>query len=237
MNISLTFIFLIFFNFLLLTSCRVFQIDETQFDDTEGLIDLKSPCNDDNQINNTNNVYLYEINKKSNNLSVTSWVKMKVLPGCLYKQTKIKFEYFENEGFLQIDSSSNYEITSCVENKKSLWIHPPRSFEKYMELTAFPEIKSLENKRKTWKSGLLIGSGYEELDGLYVKSVYTFDGEKKVKFDNDSLLVSVYTAISTSKLGKTYSSFLFSNKVGFLEMKHNILDSIFIAISLRKIEL
>lgn len=46
---------------------------------------------------------------------------LKILPGCFFDQTKVKYEYVMN------DSVFHWEVTGLVEDKKSVWIHPPRS--------------------------------------------------------------------------------------------------------------
>ena len=213
------------------TSCGlIFNYDSIDFEDTENRKDIISLYNEDNIIYNTNNSFVYEIIKDSINKTKTiNYVVLKIIPGSLFKQTKVKYKYFKSLSNLIKDSSFFWELTGLIENNKNIWIHPPRSQYYELEFTAFPEIifNKDDNKIKTkWKSTTYTGPEWDKYKNISITSNYNLDSDTILNFENTNYLSQKIIAYSTSKFGNIKSEFYFSNLIGFIQLNYFFKDEI-----------
>ncbi len=211
------------------TSCGLmFNFDPIDFEDTEDRKDIISLYNEDNIIYKTNSSFVYEIIKDSIKKTTTNnYIVLKVIPGSLFKQTKIKYKYFNSFSNLIKDSSYFWELTGLIENNKSVWIHPPRSQNYELEFTAFPEIKIKkdENKIQTkWKSITYTGPEWDNFKNISIVSKYNLVSDTILNFENTKYLCQKIIAFSTSKFGIIKSEFYFSNLIGFVQLNYFFQD-------------
>ncbi len=142
---------------------------------------------------------------------VDLFLKLKVLPGCFYDQTMIKYEYSAG------DSIYNFEITGLVENRKKVWIHPPRSLIAEIEFSPFHEFRV---GKRNWSSRLLYfnnrNPNISDRSMIWLKSTYHIDKDTIFTLHDESF-VCRKIAICTKYRGKVYfSSMLFSESIGFV---------------------
>jgi hypothetical protein len=218
-----------FFILVSATSCSLlFNYDPIDFEDTENRKDIISLYNEDNFIYKTNRSFVYEIIKDSiSKTKISNYIELKIIPGSLFKQTKIKYKFFNSLSNLTKDSSFFWELTGLIENNKNIWIHPPRSQYYELEFTAFPEIiiKKDNNKIKTkWKSTTYTGSEWGLHKNISITSKYNFDTDTILNFENINYVCQKIIAISTSKFGNTKSEFYFSNLIGFVQLNYFFKD-------------
>ena len=205
-----------------LTSCNLLlNIDTADFNDTEGQYEVPSKYNDDNVIYKTNSEFVYQVDIKSSLKDTSYFIGLKVIPGSLFDQSKIKYKYYSNKNQLEKDSCNFWELTGLIENNKLIWLHPPRSEMKELELSAFPEIQKNEGIiKKTWKSKINTGSDWEEYKNTNITSIYNYEKDTTLIFNSNKYDCSRIKAISTSKFGLVTTMYYFSNKIGFLNLNY-----------------
>jgi len=205
-----------------LTSCNLLlNIDTADFNDTEGQYEVLSKYNDDNVIYKTNSEFVYQVDIKSPLKDTSYFIVLKVIPGSLFDQSKIKYKYYSNKNQLEKDSCNFWELTGLIENNKLIWLHPPRSKMKELELSAFPEIQKNEGIiKKTWKSKIHTGSDWEEYKNTSITSIYNYEKDTTLIFNSNKYDCFRIKAISTSKFGLVTTMYYFSNKIGFLNLNY-----------------
>ncbi len=205
-----------------LTSCNLLlNIDTADFNDTEGQYEVLSKYNDDNVIYKTNSEFVYQVDIKSPLNDTSYFIVLKVIPGSLFDQSKIKYKYYSNKNQLEKDSCHFWELTGLIENNKLIWLHPPRSKMKELELSAFPEIQKNEGIiKKTWKSKIHTGSDWEKYKNTSITSIYNYEKDTTLIFNSNKYDCSRIKAISTSKFGLVTTMYYFSNKIGFLNLNY-----------------
>ena len=205
-----------------LTSCNLLlNIDTPDFNDTEGQYEVPSKYNDDNVIYKTNSEFVYQIDIKSPLKDTSYFIVLKVIPGSLFDQSKIKYKYYSNKNQLEKNSCNFWELTGLIENNKLIWLHPPRSEMKELELSAFPEIQKNEGIiKKTWKSKIHTGSDWEEYKNTNITSIYNYEKDTTLIFNSNKYDCSRIKAISTSKFGLVTTMYYFSKKIGFLNLNY-----------------
>lgn len=216
------YILILFLILIALSSCSLLlNIDMTDFDDTDGKIGLNSKYNDDNEIYKTNREFIYKIDVKSVDKDTTYFVGLKIIPGSLFDQSKIKYKYYSNENQIEKDTCDFWELTGLIENKKLIWLHPPRSNMKELELSAFPEIQKHKGIiKRTWKSIIHTGPDWEEYKNINITSKYSYEKDTTINFQSNNYKCFKIRAISNSKIGRVISIFYFSNEIGFLNLKY-----------------
>lgn len=147
------------------------------------------------------------------------FLALKVLPGCFDDQTMIKYEYSDG------DSIQSFEITGLVENRKQVWIHPPRSFIAEIEFSPYYEYRV--GKRK-WSSKFLYfnnrNPNISDRSTIWLKSKYHLDNDTVYTLNDESYVCRKIT-IRTKYRGKVwFSSMLFSESLGFVSVDVNFIN-------------
>lgn len=215
-------IILLFLLLIGLSSCNLLlNIDTADFNDTERQYEVLSKYNDDNVIYKTNSEFVYQVDIKSPLKDTSYFIVLKVIPGSLFDQSKIKYKYYSNKNQLEKDSCNFWELTGLIENSKLIWLHPPRSKMKELELSAFPEIQ--KNKgiiKKNWKSKIHTGSNWEEYKNTNITSIYNYEKDTTLIFNSNKYECSRIRAVSTSKYGLVTTIYYFSNEIGFININY-----------------
>lgn len=145
---------------------------------------------------------------------------IKILPGCFFDQTKVKYEYVMN------DSVFHWEVTGLVEDKKSIWIHPPRSLVPDFEFSPYFEIKY--NKLQ-WKSGFLVFNNNDDKIAddkrIRIKHSHIKSGKDSVFPYNNNLVLCNKINIASQFKDKTYhSEMLFNDSLGFVRIDIKLIN-------------
>lgn len=137
-------------------------------------------------------------------------LKLKILPGCFFDQTKVRYEYFIN------DSLFNFETTGLIEDKKSVWIHPPRSLIDEVEYSPFFEYKFGQSK---WRNAIIMANANPKISIkkiIWARNKYTVINDSLFRF-KDEVIKCKKIKIRTRHKGKNfYSTMLFSERIGFV---------------------
>lgn len=193
---------------------------------SQGDCDTSLSCsyNDDNLIYQTFNEFTYllrtTVEPKDFNLDAHPYplekfqepivLRLKILPGCYIDQTAVKYEYLIG------DSIFNFETTGLVEDRKGIWIHPPRSL--IAEATFSPYFE-YRFEQKKWRSGFIISNENTKISDkklLWAKNKTTVAKDTLVRFKDEEIMCKLMI-ISTKHRGKTYhSTMLFNEKIGFV---------------------
>lgn len=212
----------------------LFAIKAYGFRQTQAVTDTVI-CNEttDNQIYTVSSEFVFVLRKNMHQLSnyesdtiqncsadsLELILKMNISGSCFFDQTMISYSY------LSKDSILDYEITGLVENKKQIWIHPPRGFFKEMELAPYPEIRF---KRKKWKSGFIsTRNSYKGLNQKFIlirnKHLIKRDGVEFLLGDDFILCKEVFV-ISKFRGQKFVSKMLFNEIFGFVFLDLSLIN-------------
>jgi len=173
--------------------------------------------------------------------------RMKVLPALEdsflkikdYAQTIIQYTFWQADN----NEQSVSEKTGLVENKKNIWLHPPRTdLCKILELNPFPCIHFPLTIGKTWKGELTIGSVWGDerwitWDGKIInKYRYSISGKCIIKSELGALKCYKVKSVAKSALGKTYLTSYFNTQYGFVRYEYINIDNSQILINLKKVD-
>lgn len=145
---------------------------------------------------------------------------LKILPGCFFDQTKVKYEYVMN------DSVFHWEVTGLIEDKKSIWIHPPRSLISDFEFSPFFEI---QHNKSGWKSKSLFFNNNDDKitdeNRIWVKHSYEkLGGDSVLLHNNNSFLCKKININSQFKEQTYHSEMLFNDSLGFVQIDITLIN-------------
>lgn len=205
------------------TSCLMFNksVKENSFRLLECDTTLNCSVSENNNIYVPNRLFKYKLTTSINEVTSEDFKEifnsdrdslflvLKILPGCFYDQTKIKYEYFLG------DSLYHWELTGVVEDSDYIWMHPPRSVLKGIaEYAPFPTYKFNELEWKSRRMGTV--SFREEFKTQKKDTIF--------QFKNETLKCDI-VKIKTLHKGSEYMSYLiFNDSYGFVEIKYNLLN-------------
>jgi hypothetical protein len=106
--------------------------------DTEGMSNVESPYNSDNEIYKTNRTFVYEVNQHEKNRDLKFRLELVVIPGAFnLQESKIKYKYHYDPKELTAKELTDFgfkspddylfEYSSVREEKKVVQLHPPRT--------------------------------------------------------------------------------------------------------------
>ena len=200
--------------------------------DTEGW-NIKSKYNNDNLIFKTNAEFTYSAYRIKDNDTLNSYVvnhlgdtvvikkvALTILPGKFFSQTKIKWEYLNENDSVIIKS-----ITGVVEDKNEIWLHPPRKGIPfiYTESAPFPEIYYPLDSMSNWKGGLMGLKGYESI-GLEGEVLFEYAVSERQDIQTEYKLFKncwVINSKGESCIGVSTHKYFFNEKYGFVYSEYN----------------
>ncbi|MDF2516038.1 MAG: hypothetical protein K0R59_1334 [Sphingobacterium sp.] len=143
-----------------------------------------------------------------------------------YNQTNFLYNFLNIEG-----QSIGQEITGVIENKKNIWIHPPRfALFSILELNPFPYISFPIKTGKKWDWHLSIGDQWANvrwkkwIGRIENQYIYEILEHKKVKTKFGEIKCVVSRATANSQLGKTFLISYFNEKYGFIKLEYINID-------------
>ena len=172
---------------------------------------------------------------------------MKILPGLEapflkvkdYAQTIIQYSFWQIDGNEQPVS----EKTGLVENKKNVWLHPPRTdLSSILELNPFPCIRFPLIIGKMWKGKLIIGDFWGDVRWIswegQITNNYKYKISRKCTIDTELGVLKCYIvkSVATSTLGKTHLTSYFNQQYGFIRYEYTNIDGSQILINLKKVD-
>lgn len=143
-----------------------------------------------------------------------------------YNQTVIQFEYLD-ENYDRII----WERTGLIENKKNIWLHPPRNADlDVLQLSAFPYIKFGAIKKWEWK----LNAAYANYQDVHL--THSYKKEKPIKFNSNIGVLSCIPiqATSESYVGTATSEFLYNEDYGFVKLEFHTIEGTTITLELLK---
>jgi hypothetical protein len=216
--------------------------------DTEGMQDIASPYNSDNEIYTTNRVFIYEVNQKEKNRDLKFKLELLVIPGAFnLQETKIKYKYHYDPHDLTAEeladfgfkSPDNYlfEYSSVREEKHNVQLHPPRTKTLMcLERAPFPELPYKLYKGAKKKGLLYIPRGnWGDLGGSKITWNYEVDS---VAFKNDTIpyYCSVRGIANSKKGGYNTLEMQFKADSGFTKLSYRFQDLTAIDFVLKEIK-
>ena len=156
-------------------------------------------------------------------------IGIEIVEGNIAGMTQCKFNYYQNRKV-----TDDFEYTGIIENKKNIWLHPPRSrYFRILELSPFPYIKFPDKTGKSWTWELEIGEYWGSRDwiewegNITNKYVYKVIDKNKVISEAFGELEAVtIKATAKSRIGQTELTSIFNEQYGFLKLVYtNINDT------------
>jgi len=181
------------------------------------------------------------------NDSVVVEYRMNVRPGLEgfflrlkdYSQTIVQYTFWQANGMEQRKS----EKTGLVENKKNIWLHPPRTdLTEILQLNPFPCIRFPLKVGKTWKGYLEIGDFWgDERWKVWVgpitnKYKYKITEICMIETELGELHCYKVKAVAESRIGKTYLTSYFNLDYGFVRYEYINIDGSQIIINLKQVD-
>lgn len=143
-----------------------------------------------------------------------------------YNQTNFFYDFLNNDG-----QSLGKELTGVIENKKNIWIHPPRfALFTILELNPFPYISFPIKKGKKWNWHLSIGDHWSNVrwktwvGRIENEYIYEILDRKKIKTNFGKIKCTISRATAHSHLGKTYLTSYFNEEYGFVKLEYTNID-------------
>lgn len=143
-----------------------------------------------------------------------------------YNQTVIKYEYLD-ENYKRIIG----ERTGLIENKKNIWLHPPRNADlDVLQLSAFPYIKFGAIKNWEWTLHASYAN-YQDVD-----LTHRYEKGKAIEFNSDIgvLRCILIQATTESYIGTTISKFLYNRTHGFVKLEFHTIEGTTITLEVMK---
>jgi hypothetical protein len=216
--------------------------------DTEGMSNVESPYNSDNEIYKTNRTFVYEVNQHEKNRDLKFRLELVVIPGAFnLQESKIKYKYHYDPKELTAKELTDFgfkspddylfEYSSVREEKKVVQLHPPRTKTLMcLERAPFPELPSELYKGSKKKSWLFIPRGnWGELGGSKITWNYEVDS---VTFKNDTLpsYCRIQGIADSKKGGHNALEMEFKADSGFTKLSYRFQDLTTIDFVLKEIK-
>jgi hypothetical protein len=149
--------------------------------------------------------------------------------GIFPDQTIIKYNYLNKD---KKPLNSGNDGTGAIENKKNIWIHPPRqSYFMITEMNPFPFVMLPYEQDKnyvaslTYHSNLVSDSRWKVWEGYNLdKRNYKITGKKILKTPLGDIECTEIISTCTSPLGKTSLNAYFHEKYGFVKLEYTNID-------------
>lgn len=172
-----------------------------------------------------------------NKIKLTIDEDLYIMPGgdSSYTQTLIGYDYVSGTGRRQNPFKEAEEITGLIDNKKNLWIHPPRSYTfKILEFCPFP-FYYLDESMKRWTWQMEVGGPhYMDQRWIYWKEKIVIDYEYKRAPDESlntlfgKLSCKVVNATASSEFGnhimKTKLKSYYHPDYGFVKLEYDCIN-------------
>lgn len=161
---------------------------------------------------------------------------IQIFPG--YNQTVILYDFKLVDG-----GSWSNEMTGVIENRKNLWLHPPRTdLFAILELNPFPYIKQPLKVGAKWTWKLAFGEQWADKRWLLWKGKnentiwYKVTGKSFVTSKLGTLPCYVVESEASSALGSTKLVAYYNEKVGFLKLDYTNIDQSSLTLELQSVE-
>ncbi len=139
-----------------------------------------------------------------------------------YSQTNLRY---------QLDVMKSSTISGVIENKKNVWMHPPRDrFFEILEINPFPYIKAPYEIGNKWEWSLSIGDLWS--DGRWmnwngiIENFYTYEitDKKTILTELGNVECFVVESEAKSRIGRTSLTAYFSPVYGFVRLHYVNID-------------
>jgi hypothetical protein len=175
-----------------------------------------------------------------------SQIILSVVPGLMpfiqifpdYNQTVIQYDFKQVGGGLW-----NNEMTGVIENRKNLWLHPPRTgLFAILELNPFPYVKLPIKVGAAWTWKLAFGEQWADKRWLLWKGknentiTYKVTGKSLITNKLGALKCYVVESKATSALGSTKLVAYYNSEFGFIKLDYTNIDKSSITMELQNVE-
>jgi hypothetical protein len=149
--------------------------------------------------------------------------------GIFSDQTAIKYNYLNK---VKKPLNSESDGTGAIENRKNVWIHPPRqSYFMITEMNPFPFVMLPYEQNRTYEAGLTYHSDsasdprWKSWEGLNSdKRTYKITGKKILKTPLGDIECIEIISSCTSPIGETCLNAYFHEKYGFVKLEYTNID-------------
>jgi hypothetical protein len=168
--------------------------------------------------------------------STISEVHLNIMKPRLFKRTNKQ----QTEVYYSYEAQPKFTAsTGAVENKKNIWIHPPRNgIFRSLETCPFPYIKLDQAIGASWTDSMSIGNHWSDplwgtWDGrLLMNYDYKIVGKEMLHTSMGEIDCTVIEAIGVSNLGQSHLQAYFSQKFGFVTLNYTLFNGLEINLNL-----
>ena len=219
----------------------------------------KSRVDKNNTIYGLGKEFLYKVaisdNNKLNYLKVNDLKKFKLTDNIDSIQisevylTVIKPKLFQRTNQNQTEIIFSYEskpsaisYTGLVENKRNVWLHPPRQgFFQALETCPFPFIQLKKPVGFKWTDSLNIGDQWSndlwgQWEGdLLLTYEYEIAAKEKVETNFGKIDCTVVNSKAQSTIGTSYLKAYYSDEFGFVKLEYALFNGMEVTLTLDKV--
>lgn len=167
-------------------------------------------------------------------LTISDWLNFYAASDKNWVQTVCRYDFLFKNGTKKGSFSWIYGMTGIIDNRKNLWIHPPRDYGfKILELNPFP-FYYLDESVKRWTWALEVGGFWldprwiDHTEIINIQYEYTKSGNETIRTPLGDIYCNVVNAIATADLGdKVMNSYLTSyyhKDYGFVRLEYTNVD-------------
>lgn len=145
-----------------------------------------------------------------------------------YKQTIVRYDYFNQEGELLLGGAKS----GCIENFRNLWLHPPRDLLfKILQLNPFPFVQAPYTVDNQWYGQLTIGNFWADNrwevweDPITSTMSYKITSIETIQSEIGPIECLVISAKAESELGETSLTNWYNSTHGFVRMEYYNIDN------------
>ncbi len=145
-----------------------------------------------------------------------------------YSQTVIQYNFVNELGEI-VDL---YNKTGVIENDMNIWMHPSRTgYLKIFELNPFPFIQKPFSVGNRFKWDMTIGDGWSDVrwkswqGSIHNFYEYEITAEENVDLSFGKVPCYKTEAKAESRIGRTYLTSWFNEKLGFVKLEYTNIDS------------
>ena len=209
----------------------------------KGVMALISQCGTHDTIYKPGSIYIFEakVDSVSKSTQRSCYIVMRVLDKEMYHQGVITYDYYDSlpDDLTALDSTSSMnkdgfiETTEILENRKLLWIHPPRTHGfGITQYFPFPEIQSPVKIGKRYRRSFLSFNDPLCHCTLLLRYKMRYLSFSQWKYQNRLVEVCEQTGFAKSSKGEFSVTYRYNDKLGLVAAVYDFNHDIQIQLSL-----
>ncbi len=183
-------------------------------------------------------------------IKVDDWLEPFIKYDSTFTQTPFSYFYLNSKGKSKDTLNAIFDVgdesTGVIDNRKNLWIHPPRSYTfRILQLNPYP-CYYLDESVQNWSWTLKTGGFYldqrwiDQQEMIEIKYEYVRARDEELQTPLGKIICKVTSATGSSELSKvlmkTYLKSYYNSKYGFVRLEYTNINGSKIVIQLIEVK-